>query len=123
MPILNESKSPSAAAFLILEALIPVTPSASGSRWPALTTLRLLKSYMILPFLSGFPLFLALLITRPLESKLSKPGNSSNNWFCGGASTLNILYRTLISLVACLYASNITVNPSAAFSRLTTLER
>ena len=42
-PVLNESKSPSAAAALILDADIPSTPSESGSRSPADTTSILSK--------------------------------------------------------------------------------
>ena len=56
-PILNASNSFSVAAFRIFDADIPVTPSASGSRSPADTTLTESKSYRMLPFLSGCPLY------------------------------------------------------------------
>ena len=57
-PCLKDSKSPASALALILLALIPSAPSASGSRSPALITSILSNLYAMLPSLSGLPLYL-----------------------------------------------------------------
>ena len=68
-PFLNESKSFAFAAALILLALIPVAPSASGSLSPALATLILSKSYR--PCLLLTPLYFFKIVSNSLT--LSEP--------------------------------------------------
>ena len=68
-PFLNALKSSFLAAILILLALIPVAPSASGSLSPALATLILSKSYR--PCLLLTPLYFFKIVSNSLT--LSEP--------------------------------------------------
>ena len=90
-PILNASNSFSVAAARIFDADIPVTPSASGSRSPADTTLTESKSYRILPFLSGCPLYVVRSLVN--SATLSEP-----------ATIIKFLYPSLYILSAIIIA-------------------
>ena len=84
-PDLKAASSPAAAAALILEADIPSTPSASGSRSPADTTLIEFS-------VKSLPLYLFNRVSNSLTRSAPTTRITSVNFFCSSCITCMIVF-------------------------------